>query len=369
MKLLVLATDYPRQDKSIALMFIHSRNKYYLKNDIDVTVLNFRAHNNYIIDGVRVITLRDYRKNKDKICYGILISHAPNIRNHYLFLKKYEKYFSNIVFFFHGHEVLKTTAIYPEPYNYIKNKFIFSNIFRELYDILKLKIWSVYFIKILHKSYFIFVSNWLYEMFLKFIKIKPEKIERRKYIIYNCIGQNFENVSYDFKSEKKYDFITIRNNLDGSKYGIDIVTNIAEQNSKYKFCVIGKGNYYKYNKKPHNLLWLDRTLEHNEIINYLNNSKCALMPTRTDAQGVMACEMATFGIPLITSDIDVCKEVFGEFENVEYINNKADKIDIESFYNKIIMSKGKKANRKYFSENTVDKEIKMLTQILQKKGS
>ena len=36
------------------------------------------------------------------------------------------------------------------------------------------------------------------------------------------------------------------------------------------------------------------------------------MPTRADAQGVMACEMATFGIPLITSNIDVCKEVFKE---------------------------------------------------------
>ena len=31
---------------------------------------------------------------------------------------------------------------------------------------------------------------------------------------------------------KKYDYITIRGNLDGSKYGVDIVNNIAKANPK-----------------------------------------------------------------------------------------------------------------------------------------
>ena len=46
-----------------------------------------------------------------------------------------------------------------------------------------------------------------------------------------------------------------------------------------------------------------------KMIAILNSAKCALMPTRTDAQGVMMCEMVAFGMPLITSDIPVCHEV------------------------------------------------------------
>ena len=62
----------------------------------------------------------------------------------------------------------------------------------------------------------------------------------RKYIIYNCIGEQFERNNYKVEKQKEYDFITIRNNLDGSKYGIDIVTRIAKNNPQYKFCVVEK---------------------------------------------------------------------------------------------------------------------------------
>lgn len=366
MKILVLATDYPAQD-NVSAMFIHTRNQYYVEHHIDVTVLNFKAKNNYIIDAVKVITLKDFQENKNREDYDILISHAPNIRKHFFFLRKYEKYFSNIVFFFHGHEILRTSLIYPKPYSYVKNKGIFYKFYRDLYDIIKLKIWSSCFRKILHKSYFIFVSKWMYKMFRKFTKIEFEKIDGRKQIIYNSVGKKFEKNVYDSKSEKNYDFITIRSNLDGSKYAIDIVAKIAKENSKYTFCIIGKGNYFKYNEKPRNLIWLDRTFTHDEIITFLNKSKCALMPTRTDAQGVMACEMATFGIPLITSDIDVYKEVFFDFENVEYIDNQADKINIEPVYRKVIkktlLNKEESQNKKYFSINTIYKEIEFLNMI------
>ncbi|MDD4364065.1 MAG: glycosyltransferase, partial [Atribacterota bacterium] len=216
--------------------------------------------------------------------------------------------------------------------------------------------------------HFVFVSNWLYQMFLKFFNIEFEKIDQRKQIIYNSVGKKFEKNVYDSKSEKVYDFITIRNNLDGSKYAIDIVAKIAKINPKYIFCVIGKGNYFKYNEKPKNIVWIDKSLNHDEILIFLNKSTCALLPTRADAQGVMACELATFGIPLITSDIDVSREIFIDFENVEFIDNKADKIDIEPLYqnliNRLSIEKKIKRNKKYFSENTILKEIKLFEKII-----
>lgn len=362
MKILVLATDYPDNDRKVTLMYIHTRNKYYVQNGLNVTVLNFSTKNNYTIDGVKVITQDEYKKNNDK--YDILISHAPNLRNHYLFIKKYENNFSNIIFFFHGHEVLKVSEIYPPDYEYLKSSSKLSIFIRNTYDIFKLKVWKKYFIRNLSKLYFVFVSNWMYEMFLKYVGISDNDINNRKYIIYNSVGKVFETNYYNSKTDKEYDFITIRNNIDGSKYCIDIVTKIAKSNPKYKFCVVGKGDFFKYNNKPENLEWINKNLSHDEIITYLNKARCALMPTRTDAQGVMACEMATFGIPLITSNISVCKEVFGIFNNVGYINNEDDNIDIGLLYENIINNMNNKKITKYFSDNTIGKEVSLIKDII-----
>lgn len=359
MKILVLATNYSRPDGFISLQYIHTRNKLYVKKGIDVSVISFAAKNDYELDGVKVYTPQTYKNKLKELRYDILISHAPNLKNHYTFLKKYAKRFNNIIFFFHGHEVLMTSGIYPKPYDFNKRDYFISSKIRYLYDKLKLSVWRNYLQKIAYKSQFVFVSNWMYKMFIKYTKLNPDNIEDRKYVIYNCVGQYFENNNYEIDADKEYDFITIRNNLDGSKYGIDIVTRIAENNPQYKFCIVGKGEFYKYNNKPNNLIWIDKNLSHEEIITYLNQSRCALMPTRADAQGVMACEMATFGIPLITSDIDVCKEVFEGFKNVAFIDNDNEYIDIEPILKKLESIGEIKKNEKYFAKNTVHKEIEL----------
>lgn len=361
MRLLVIATDYPDNTGNVSSMYIHNRNKYYVEHGVDVTVINFKAKTTYMIDGIKVINADAFSIEDQK--YDILVSHAPNLRNHYMFLMKYDKCFDNIVFFYHGHEILKVSDVYPKPYQYMKSSSKVSKLIQDNYDTLKLRIWKYYLLKKLDKISFVFVSNWMYEMFLRYVKIDSKIIEEKKNIIYNSIAKKFESGNYNYIDEKDYDFITIRSNLDGSKYCIDVVTKIASLNPNYKFCVIGKGNYYKHNIKPDNMTWIDKTLNHDEIIELLNKSKYALLPTRTDAQGVMACEIATFGIPLITSNIDVCKEVFNEFDNVQYIDNEETSIDIRKIINKIDYTSNVK-NHKYFSENTIGKEIELFKRIL-----
>lgn len=364
MKILVLATNYPRTDGFISLQYIHTRNRWYLKRKIDVSVISFASKTDYLLDGVKVYTLRTYEEKLRLEKFDLIISHAPNIRNHYRFLRKYADNFKNIVFFFHGHEVLRRSKLYPKPYNYIKKSSIASRAITEVYDSFKLIALKKYFVEVLNKSQFVFVSYWMYEMFLKFTKIDSRLIEERKHIIYNSIGEDFEINSYDLKVEKLYDFITIRNSLDGSKYGIDIVARIALENPQYKFCVVGKGEFFRHNKKPENMEWIDKTLSHDEITIFLNRAKCALLPTRTDAQGVMACEMATFGIPLITSNIDVCEEIFNGFTNVGYINNEQKNIDIEKIFVKLTNNTHETKNTKYFSTETIDKEVCLFKNIL-----
>ena len=312
MKVLILATNYPNLNGQIASFYIHTRAMFYAKSKIDVEVLNFSAMNDYIIDGIKVITLNTYKKHKNE-SYDLVISHAPNLRNHYMFFKKYGKYFKKYLFFFHGHEVLKINKDYSEPYKYMKKK---MTMLQDIYDFIKIKVWRKFFIKNNNKSYYIFVSQWMKDMFLKNMKINENEIVSNSFITYNSIGEEFEKNSYDLNIEKRYDFITIRGNLDGSKYCVDIINELAQRNPQHKFLLVGKGRYFDIYEKAKNIEWLDKTCNHNEIIKLLNEAKCALMPTRTDAQGLMACEMATFGIPLITSDIPVCHEIFDEFKNV-----------------------------------------------------
>ncbi|MGL5751694.1 MAG: glycosyltransferase [Paraclostridium sp.] len=362
MKILILTTDYPHPNGYVSQYFIHTRNKEYVIKGLDISVLSFSAKEDYSIDGVNVFTYDTFKNKLVDIDYDILASHAPNIRQHYLFLNKYNKKFKRIVFFFHGHEVLKSSQIYPEPYSYMKKQSFIYKSFSDTYDDIKLKLWKKFFMKNTEKCEFVFVSNWMYDMFIKFVKLNPNKIKGKVHIVYNSIGKKFEDSSYDENTSKKYDFITIRNLLDKSKYCIDVVTNMAKNNPQYKFCVVGKGEFYKVNGKPENIEFIEKHLNHDEIISMLNKSKVALMPTKADAQGVMACEIATFGIPLITSDIDVCKEVFEGFRNVSYIDNYKD-INVELLNLESIKTQGIEKNDKFMTINTIDKEIELFKKL------
>lgn len=354
MKLLVAVADYPNITGKVTLMYVHTRNVYYAKCGIDVTVLNFASKSDYEYEGIKVISLDTYIKEKKQ--YDILLCHAANVRNHYRFLKKYQKDFKKIVFFYHGHEVLRINKVYSKPYPFVR-KHIISTIFQDMYDTFKLFVWRKYLPKIKDKSHYIFVSNWMKEEFLKWTKIDKSVIEGRSSITYNCVSEIFENETYDVQYPKQYDFITIRNNLDGSKYSIDIVNRLAYTTPQNKFLVVGKGDFFKHYDKAPNIEWLDSTMSHKEIIDVLQKSKFALMPTRTDAQGLMMCEMAAFGIPVITSDIPICHEIFENFDNVYYIDNNNLELSLSSFNNNKCKSH---KHTKYYKEKTVKNEVNIL---------
>lgn len=363
MKALVAVVDYPNNEGKVSLMYVHTRNKYYMEHGIEVVVLNFATQKDYIFDGIKVITLNSYRNMREK--YDVLICHAANLRNHYAFLKKYGNNFSSFIFFFHGHEVLRSRKVYSKPYDYLKYslKTRLSFVFKDFYDIYKLKVWRKYYLKNVNKSNYVFVSKWMLNEFLKWTKIPYSSIEEKTSITYNCIGKAFEEAVYDPEAEKIYDFVTVRNNIDGSKYCVDLVNNIAKKFPEYRFLLVGKGQMFEYYEKASNLEWRNQTMNHKEIIECLNQSRCALMPTRTDAQGLMMCEMASTGIPLLTSDIPVCHEVFDGFQNVEFIDNEnAFDMFIEK-YEKLKKNIPFEKNTKYYNSNTSRIETDLLFSI------
>jgi len=58
---LVLSADYPDTTGRVPLMYVHTRNKYYIQHNIDVTVLNFHTDYNYVLDGIKVSSFMDMR--------------------------------------------------------------------------------------------------------------------------------------------------------------------------------------------------------------------------------------------------------------------------------------------------------------------
>lgn len=360
MKLFVLATAYPDPSGSVASMFIHTRNKYYLQQGHSVTVLNFQAEQGYEMEGIRVLSPAEYAQSDES--YDLLLSHAPNLRNHYRFLKKYDSRFPKIIFFFHGHEVLKISDVYPKPFSYVKTR---NTFLQDRYDEWKVRRWNAYFQKNKEKIHLIFVSNWLYGKFRHYVSLPESVAASISSVIHNSVAAVFEQQSQDQSVEKEYDFISIRSNMDDAKYGVDIVNDLALRFPQYQFCLIGKGEYFSHFPQAENLTWINRTLAHPEMLTYLNRSRCALMPTREDTQGVMSCEMLTYGLPLITSNIDVCQEIFGEFPNAYLVPNDTTKIDLPEIMERIKNAGLIDKPTRYFAKNTIEKELELFEQMIQ----
>lgn len=362
MKLLILTAFYPVPNGTHERMFVHVRNRYYAENGIDVTVLNFAAESDYTIDGIRVITLATYEAAGDS--FDIAVSHSANVRNHYKFLKKHENRFDKLVFFFHGHEVLYLNKDYPKPYDYMNTARPHRLLIQNIYDRFKISVWKKYYKKLAYKSEFVFVSNWLLEHFKKNTRLTEADLKNHCHIINNSIGSFFETADYDINAPKEYDYISIRSNLDGSKYCIDIVADLAEKYPEKKFLIIGKGKFFECRKKPQNIEWLADTVNHEQMRGYIDKSRCAVMLTKQDTQGVMTCELAAYGIPVITSDIEVCREFFENIENVALVPNDADRIDLEAVSGELRSGLPYEKNRAYFAENTISREVELFSKML-----
>lgn len=361
-KIIEITSRYPLQEreKSYGGIFYHTRNVRYVEKGIDVTVISYSTDSSYEIDGVKVITVNDYKKLDGQ--WDVLLCHAPD-RNTYAFLKKYSESFKHIFFIIHGNEVLKINRYYEKEYPYLHKSSFMKRVIQGIRDEFKVFMWGNLYSRLSYKSEWIFVSNWMYEEFIKNIKIDEKIVKNKSYIIYNCVAKEFEEGVYDFDTVKEYDFVTIRGNFDTQKYCVDIVNEVAKLNPKYKFLLVGQGKFFEFYDKADNLTVINSILTHEDIKLLLSKCQIALMPTRHDAQGVMMCEMATYGIPMITSDIRVCREVLEGFKNVFFINNDSWEIDIQSFFDDIDKKVSK--NSKFYMENTCDKEIELINKVIE----
>lgn len=367
LKILILTEAYPTSDGQ-SMAFVHSRNLSYLKAGHQVSVLSFEASNSYHIDGLLVLSQADFSLGYKLPNFDIVVSHAPNLRHHLRFILKNKLQIKNIVFVIHGHEVLITPRYYPPPYKRMSSVALrLKEIFGYAYDQVKVLVLRVAFESILKsKSHFIFVSQWMKEQFLSNLNIDNAKISKQSDVIHNSVHPIFELENYDFEVPKKADFITIRH-FDSSKYAIDLVVKAAFDNPNSEFHLYGKGEYFDHYEAPVNLKIIKKFFNHEALPAILNQYRAALMPTRLDSQGVMVCEMATFGIPVVTSDLALTREILEGFSNIEFIRNENFLLKASDFKNKINKSNFVK-NKKFFTLNTVQKEIELFQRISEREA-
>lgn len=353
----VLCQNYPSEDNKYAMAFVHPRVKHYIKSGLKVKVISFTSKLDYIYDGVQVYTAKNGLDSLKQSKKSILISHAPNLRNHIIFILKVWKYILRLVLFFHGHEILSIKKYYPKPYVFNKTGLLE---YRELicYDYIKLPIMRCFLSWLLksNKCDIVFVSKWMQRAASESVNLIFNSFSNI-HTINNSINPVFKEAGYNLKNYKA-DFVTIRP-LDQSKYAIDIVVQFALKHPESTFHIYGRGNYFAHYRKPSNVTLINEFLYPYEIPNVLNSYRYALMPTRLDAQGVMMCEMATYGIPTIVSDIDVCHEMLDSFDNVLFLDNQDFNCCLKD-----IPSPSSVPNLTFSLNRTINEEIKMLQKIL-----
>lgn len=337
-KVLILSQAYPSEDNIYNNSFVHSRNIEYLKLGIQVDVINFLAQESYTYERINVFT----KKSKiDVSAYDAVVSHAPNIKNHYIFIKKKLNKIKSLVFVFHGHEALYVHDYYPKPYPWEGEESFTKVKLRYAYDFIKLKLLKSLMKNTKSKS--IFVSNWMKSEGFKCLGIKNESEVNYK-IINNPINFAFYNNSYKPEEEKLADYIAIRP-LKGSKYAVDLVVEFAKNNPGQSFHIYGKGPLFDNIIKPENITVFSNFIEQKNIPELLNKYSAAIIPTRLDAQGVMMCEMVSYGMPTIVSDLPVCHEMLDGFENCTFIANdnfsttKNESLHLKSLEDKKIIEK------------------------------
>lgn len=355
MKILVLAQSYPSTTNLYSQAFIHSRNVIYSKHGIDVEVCSFSATDAYSFSEIKVFPPSHIRSLRD---YDLVLSHAPNLRNHFRFLIFRWRELKNIIFFLHGYEVMDV-AKYVDPWFTFLKPSLPKRIVSRLYDKMKLPILRLLFSTFLKNKNTEIVS--VSRSFLSWAESDLKMSLGCAKVIPNSINPIFENESFK-PLQFKGDFVSIRP-FDEPKYAVDLLVELAKRNPQYSFHLYGRGRLFEHIKAPENLKVFTTFLKQEEIPALLDQYRFAVMLSRCDAQGVMACEMASYGIPLLVSKMPVFEEVFDGFTNVKMVSNSLD-FDLSEVINSLEPAEEK--NHAFSGQRTVGEEISLMKSMVSK---
>lgn len=124
-------------------------------------------------------------------------------------------------------------------------------------------------------------------------------------------------------------------------------------------------NYYTCNLKrvalyhvqtPDNMVAWKTELTHNAMEQQMYSARFDLMPILQDTQGFISCEIATYGIPLIASNIRYTIKYLSDAIMWFFISN--DNTDLEGAIGLLSSRFWHETWDRYFTKNTTMREIK-----------
>lgn len=376
--ILLISPGYPSDANKYLFAFVHTRVKEYKKLGLNIdvaTVTSDKSYSTYSFEKINInkISYFDIRNLLQVKKYKKIIVH--------FFTEQYAQILdatdiseTDIYLFFHGTDILyrdfnKLTAPYFTPISDItyEQEKLFQS-----YDKMIRKYNNLPNVKM------IFGTNWAKEESEKQNKIKYNNYE----IIPTYINDNI--FKYEKKnSELRKKICIIRKYDNISTYAIDVnVRTILELSRReffndLEFNIYGDGYYHDVLLKPisnfENVHIHKKFLSHDEIAEVHKNHGIALFGTRYETMGVSAAEAAMSGLVVITNAVAAVPEVFDNSDllckDEDYIE-MADKIERLYYDEKLFERESKKNHdimkKKYTAKGTLDKEISMLENNLNK---
>lgn len=369
MNITVLTEEYPSSQRRYANAYVHTRSLWYAKVGHYVNVISFRASRSYVVDAIPVSTPDACDLDKS----DVLVAHAPNVRNQLRFLKHRAARSIPLVLFFHGHEVLTAKDHYPAPYRFDRWGRT-KRAAARLYDPLKLIALRSFLLgRSRHENlHLVFVSEWMMREAFRSLDLAASDeaaLRSCSHIINNSAHPAFLENEYHPRASLDADCVTIRP-LDQPKYAVDRVFALARNNPELTFHVYGKGRLTSHVEVPKNVTVIEQYFAQEQIPSLLDHYRAALMPTRLDAQGVMACEMATYGIPLVTSDIPVCREMLSMFPRVGFWDHSDARFDLSAEISRLSSELLPEQTRsRYAFDTTVAHELSLIESLGEKEPS
>lgn len=364
MKLLVLATGYPTETRIYESAFLRPRVVAYREAGHEVNVLNFKAERAYRLDGVPVLSPGDLEGVVWD--WDLCIFHAPNLRNHLQFIVRNWSRLPAVCFTFHGHEAAYLKVTYPEPFEWTRGSFYqLKRAVQHSYDILKLVILRSTIRLLARRNrglLILFVSEDFLKTGVENLHLHTPELRGLTYAVWNPLGEAFLRMKHHCR-EPLADFLTIRP-LDQSKHSIDLVLECAVQNPNHTFHIYGEGKYFEHNPTPPNVTHFPGFIPASELPELLGRYRGALMPSRWDSHGVMMCEMAVTGMPVLASLLDIHLEVLGGFPNVRFLDNENPHFEAEEFLESCKLADNQVLPDRFGLENTAGRELTLFTQLL-----
>ena len=324
MKIAVLTSRYPTEKEPYNHMFVHIRNREYLKKGETVEVfIPSRKKYSYFFEGVKVNkdSVRNIAKKLEK--FDVIFIHLlhpsliQEIDGSYLydFILKYQ---IPTLFFIHGIEVQKIWISRREDIEILKPKSIVRFLYHDFFKIPRIKNFINRFLSEHPHFRFIAVSKWMLENVHTNLGID---ISSKTKIIPN--GIDTELFKFKDRWPKRYNILTIRPLILRGNYAVDLAINTMNfiKNSKISLSIYGKGKdaqtikqIIKSNKFSNKITLNEIFVQHREIPKIHKLYGIYYAVTRLDSQGVSMCEAMASGLPVISFNVSAIPEFVKHME-------------------------------------------------------